>query len=162
MNNKLKPAILGGLVVGILSAIGSLIPFVGSFCCCLFSLAGGALAAFLYIKSSPTPVPIGDGAIVGGMAGVVGGIIYFIIALPIALLWGAAAMAESFNRSGVQMPLTGPVLMVVASFIGAIILALLSTLGGVIGVAIFEKRKNGAAPPPPSSPGGSPNYGSSM
>lgn len=162
MNNKLKPAILGGLVVGILSAIGSLIPFIGSFCCCLFSIAGGALAAFLYIKSSPTPVAIGDGAIVGGMAGVVGGVLYFIIALPLALLWGAAAMSEAFNRSGAQMPLSGPILMVVASFIGAVILALLATLGGVIGVAIFEKRKNGAAPPQPPSTGGSPNYGSSI
>jgi len=35
------------------------------------SIGGGALAAFLYIKDSPTPVKTGDGAMVGGLAGVV-------------------------------------------------------------------------------------------
>jgi len=45
------------------------------------------------------------------------------------------------------------ILMIVASLVGAIFLALLATLGGVIGVAIFEKRKDGGVPPPP-------NYGS--
>ena len=160
MNNKLKPAILGGLAIGVLCAISSLIPFVGGFCCCLLSIAGGALAAFLYIKASPTPVPMGDGALVGGLAGVFGGIIYFIITLPIALLWGAAVMSEQFNRSGVQMPFSGPVLMIVGSLIGAIILALLATLGGVIGVAIFEKRKGSGGAPPPPNVGGTPNYSS--
>jgi hypothetical protein len=36
-----------------------------------------------------------------------------------------------------------------------VILVLLSTLGGVIGTAIFEKRKgNSTAPPPPQNFGG--------
>ena len=151
MNNKLKPALLGGLIVGVLSAI----PFV-SYCCCIWSIGGGALAAYLYIKSSPVPVQMGDGAMVGGLAGVFGGIIYFIIGLPIALLFGMATMTESMNRTGVHIPFSGPILMVIGSVVGAIILALLATLGGIIGVAIFEKRKgDGLAPPPPNF-GGSP------
>ncbi len=156
MNNKLKPALLGGLIVGLLSAI----PII-NYCCCIWSIGGGALAAFLYIKGSPVPVKTGDGAVVGGLAGVVGGIIYLIIGLPIALLFGMAAMTEQLDRSGVQLPLSGAVLMIVAAIVGAIILALLATLGGVIGVAIFEKRKDGAAPPPPPM-GGTPNYGSGV
>jgi hypothetical protein len=143
MNNKLKPALLGGLIVGVLSAI----PFI-NYCCCIWSIGGGALAAYLYIKSSPTPVTMGDGAIVGGLAGVVGGIIYLIIGLPIAIFFGMAAMTEQLTRSGVELPFSGTLLMVVAGIIGAIILVVLATLGGIIGVAIFEKRKGNAAPPP--------------
>ena len=144
MNNKLKPALLGGLIVGVLSAI----PII-NYCCCIWSIGGGALAAYLYIKSSPTPVTMGDGAMVGGLAGVVGGIIYLIIGLPIAIFFGMAAMTEQLTRSGVELPFSGTLLMVVAGLIGAIILVVLATLGGIIGVAIFEKRKGNAAAPPP-------------
>ena len=151
MNNKLKPALLGGLIVGFLSAIHSLIPFIGA-CCCIWSIIGGVLAAFLYIKGSSVPVKLGDGAIVGALAGVVGGIIYVIIYLPISLIWGMAAMTEQLNRSGVQIPFSGTILVIIGSIIGAIMLVLLSTLGGVIGTAIFEKRKgDGLAPPPPQN-----------
>ena len=151
MNNKLKSALLGGLIVGFLSAIHSLIPFIG-FCCCIWSIAGGVLAAFLYIKGSSVPVKLGDGAIVGALAGVVGGIIYVVIYLPISLIWGMAVMQENFNRSGVNMPFSGTILVIIASLVGAIALVVLSTLGGVIGTAIFEKRKgDGLAPPPPQN-----------
>ena len=148
MNNKLKPALLGGLIVGVLSAI----PFI-NYCCCIWSIGGGALAAFLYIKGSSVPVRTGDGAVVGGLAGVIGGIIYLVIGLPIAIFFGMAAMEEQLSNSGVHLPFSGVILMIVASLVGAIFLALLATLGGVIGVAIFEKRKDGGVPPPP-------NYGS--
>jgi hypothetical protein len=147
MNNKLKPALLGGLVVGLLSAI----PFI-NYCCCIWSIGGGVLAAYLYIKDSPVPVTTGDGAVVGGLAGVVGAIIYLVIGLPIAILFGMTAMEEQLSRSGVQLPFSGVLLMIVSGIVAAIILAVLATLGGLIGVAIFEKRKgSGIAPPPPQN-----------
>jgi hypothetical protein len=145
MNNKLKPALLGGLIVGVLSAI----PII-NYCCCIWSIGGGALAAYLYIKSSPNPVPMGEGAMVGGLAGVVGAVIYLILGLPIAMFFGMAAMEEQLYRSGVHLPFSGIVLILVSGIVGAIILAGLATLGGVIGTAIFEKRKGGAAPPSPN------------
>ncbi|HBB86464.1 MAG TPA: hypothetical protein DC047_02480 [Blastocatellia bacterium] len=154
MNNKLKPALLGGLIVGVFSAIHSLIPII-SLCCCIWSIIGGVLAALLYAKSSPKPVPMGDGAMVGALAGVVGGIIYVVIYLPIALLWGMATMQEQLNRSGVHLPFSGTILMIVGSLIGAVALVVLSTLGGVIGTAIFGKGKGtSVAPPPPQNFGG--------
>ena len=162
MNNKLKPALLGGLIVGIFSAIHSLIPIV-SLCCCIWSIVGGVLAAFMYIKSSPTPVQMGEGAMVGALAGVVGGILYVIIYVPIGILWGMATMQEQLDRSGVNLPFSGSILVIVGSIIGAVVLVLLSTLGGVIGTAIFEKRKgNNATPPPPQNFGGPGSYGSGV
>ena len=149
MNNKLKPALLGGLIVGILSAI----PFI-NYCCCIWSIGGGLLAGFLYIKSSPTPVSVGEGAIVGGLAGIVGGILYLVIGLPIALVFGMAAMQDQLTRSGVNLPISGFLLMIVSGILCAVFLAVLATLGGLIAVPIFEKRKDGAVPPPPPQ-----NYG---
>src|ERR1044072_3178474 len=69
--NKLKPALLGGLIVGLLSAI----PVV-NYCCCIWGIGGGGLASYLYIKSSPTKISTGDGAMLGGAAawGGVGGV----------------------------------------------------------------------------------------
>jgi hypothetical protein len=44
------------------------------------------------------------------------------------------------------------ILVIIASLVGAIALVVLSTLGGVIGTAIFEKRKgDGLTPPPPQN-----------
>jgi hypothetical protein len=155
MNNKLKPALLGGLIVGLPSALLSIVP-IANWCCCLFSIAGGVLAGFLYIKSSQTQVSVGEGAIVGGMAGVVGGIIYVIIAIPIALVFGMAMMTSQLSQAGVDVPFSPMILMVLAGIITAIFLAVLATLGGLVSIPIFEKRKGGGAPPPPQNYDGTP------
>jgi len=110
----------------------------------------------LYIKAAPVRITTGDGAVVGALAGVVGGAIYLIVAIPIALLWGAAAMEQAFRNSGMRMPLSGPLMIIVGSLFGAVCLIGLSTVGGLIAVPIFEKRKDAVAPPPPVAPGGGP------
>ena len=57
-------------------------PFVG--CCnCLWPIVGGLLATLWYIKGSPVPATVADGAIVGLIAGLVGGLIYLVLAIPI-------------------------------------------------------------------------------
>lgn len=151
--NKLKPALLGGLVVGILSAI----PFL-NYCCCIWAIGGGALAGFLYIKQSPVPVRPGDGVMVGALAGVIGGVLYFCIGVPIAYFasGGGAEVEEMLRRSGVELPLTGALLFIVSGLLGAIILTILSIVGGVLSVPIFEKRKDGNPPAPPINVGGDP------
>src|ERR1041384_6736455 len=90
--NKLKPALLGGLIVGLLSAI----PFV-NYCCCIWGIGGGGLASFLYINESPTKIGPGDGAMLGALAGVVGAVIYIIIGVPIAYFITGAAMEQAIG-----------------------------------------------------------------
>jgi hypothetical protein len=160
MNNKLMPALIGGAVVGILSAIFSAIPipFVG-FCCCLWAIGGGVLAVMLYVKKSPTPVSIGEGAILGAMAGGIGGAIYFVLATIIGLVIGAAAYEAQMRQYGGSVPVSGLVLVILGALIGAICLVALATIGGVIGIPIFEKRKDGAPPPPPATYGDQPGGG---
>jgi len=144
MNNKLKTALIGGVIVGLLSAI----PLV-NYCCCIWGIGGGLVAGLIYIKGSPTKVAVGDGAMTGALAGVVGAVIYLIIGLPIVLLFGAASIEESLSKSGVQMPLSGTLMLVVGSLLAAVGLIVLATLGGLLAIPIFEKRKDDAVPPPP-------------
>jgi|SRR5207253_3834374 len=145
MNNKLKPALIGGLLAGVLS----IIPFV-NLCACLWSIGGGLLAGYLLIKDSPAPVSLGTGAITGLFAGVVAAVLRLVIGIPIALMMARTAlMDEQFRRMGVQLPLSGMGLVIVASIFGAVLMAGMATIGGLIAVPIFEKRKDGEVPPPP-------------
>jgi hypothetical protein len=159
MINKLKPALLGGLIAGILSVI----PIV-STCCCLWAILGGLLASFLYIKSSAAPVTPGGGAGIGAMAGAFGVLIYLIIGLPINLFLGTAQMEDVFRRSGVEVPLGGIALVLLGVFFMAVMILIFSTLGGILGVPIFEKRKGVQPPPPPQDFGAGPGapYGSGL
>ena len=145
--NKLKPALLGGLIVGILSAI----PFL-NYCCCIWAIGGGLLAGMLYIKSAPVPVKVGEGAVVGVLTGIVGAILYFIIGVPIAYFLSGAQLEETLVRAGVQLPagVSGILLFVLGGLIGGLILLVLAVIGGLISVPIFEKRKDAPPPPPPS------------
>lgn len=142
--NKFKPALLGGLVVGLLSAIPIL-----NYCCCIWAIGGGGLAGFLYIKDSPLPVRPGDGAIIGALAGVIGAVIYFVVGVPIAYFFSAAAMEEAFTRSGIQLPVSGLALFILSGVMGGLILLVLSVIGGLLAVPLFEKRKDSTPPPPP-------------
>ena len=48
-------------------------------CCCAWILFGGALAAYLMQQNHPEPITIGDGAIVGLLAGVVGAFVWLML-----------------------------------------------------------------------------------
>lgn len=170
MNNKLKPAIIGGVVLGVLSVI----PFVsaGNICCCLWAILGGMLATYLYVKNSPTPANAGDGAVLGAIAGVVGGLIYLIVGIPIAYAMGPTMrnlivqlvenidpqQADVFRQ---QFAATGNAIapLIVQGFIFAALLFVFSIVGGLLGVPIFEKRKGGPPPAPPINVGGPVNTG---
>ncbi|HYN83702.1 MAG TPA: hypothetical protein VER32_00515 [Pyrinomonadaceae bacterium] len=171
MNNSLKPAIIGGLVAGVLSAL----PMVNT-CCCLWGLVGGALAVMLAVKESATPLQMGDGVKLGAIAGVIATVLYLVIGVPLALITGRASMsamsgyleqmnpemAEQIRQQTAAMQSASMVeqitMMIPSILLIAAILVITGILGGVLGVPLFEKRKGGAAgvPPPPPPP---PAYG---
>lgn len=169
MNNKLKPAIIGGIVLGLLSAI----PIVNwaNYCCCLWAILGGLIAARVYIKASPTPVGSGEGATVGVLAGVVGALIYIVIGIPLAIVAQTLVMGlllrlvESANPSQVEMfreMQAGQSVLrtILVGFVVAVLTVGFSTVGGLLGIPLFEKRKGtGDMPPPPQGFGGVPPGG---
>ena len=168
MNDKLKPALIGGVVLGLLSAI----PFVNwvNICCCLWAILGGMLASYLYIKNSPKPANAGDGAVLGVLAGLVGGIVSFVLGVPIQMLAGAAingiliGFVEGMNPSQAEMlrqqMLAGQTIAgaIINGLVSAVFLFIFSIIGGLIGVPIFEKRKGDMTPPPPPNMGGVGGY----
>jgi hypothetical protein len=159
MNSKIKPALIGGVVLGLLSVI----PFVNfvNVCCCLWAILGGLLASYLYIKNSPTPASAGDGAILGAFAGLVGALIVVVIGIPISVMMGdimsglLVRLLTSINPLQAEMIRermaegTTIVQAIVRGLISAVLLVIFSTIGGLIAVPIFERRKANVAPPPP-------------
>lgn len=167
MNDKLKPALIGGVVLGVLSVI----PFVSAanLCCCLWAILGGMLATYVYVKNSPTPANAGDGALLGALAGLVGGVIAFVLGVPIAYAMGptmrnlmvslienmdpqqAEMMRRQFEASGDAI-----VPLIIQGLITSVLLFLFAIAGGLLGIPIFEKRKGGTPPPPPINVGEGP------
>jgi hypothetical protein len=170
--SKLQPVLLGGLVFG----LGSVIPGVsyGNLCCCGWAIVGGALAAFLLIRRSPVfPIRSGDGAAAGAVAGVVGSLINLVIGVPLSLLqWNnvvsqveqrAETASDPASREAVKQVASimqgHPVFIALGIWLVFAIIAVgAAALGGVICVAIFEKRKGQYPPQTPPSGGFPPGY----
>jgi hypothetical protein len=163
MSNKLKPALIGGFIVGTLSVI----PFVNlaNLCCCLWALLGGICAAYLYIKSSPTPATPADGAILGVFVGIIAGVIVLLLGIPIDLLARSAMnrliggllenvfpeQKEMIRLRFAVLPTLGET--IIQALISAVLLFVFSVVGGLLAIPIFEKRKGNTLPPPqPSNP----------
>ena len=168
MNDKLKPALIGGVILGILSAL----PAVNT-CCCIWALVGGLIAANIYIKGSPNPVTPAEGAILGAMAGGIGVVLIFILGIPLQLIFGTAMMsmmsgimenADPSQAAQVQEMMAASVgfgRAILNALIYSVCAVIFSAVGGLLGVAIFEKRKGGPGvpPPPPPAAGGPGTYG---
>ena len=151
MNDKIKPALIGGVILGILSAL----PAVNT-CCCIWALVGGIIAANIYIKASPNPVTPADGAILGAMAGAIGVVLIFIIGIPLQLIFGTAMMsmmsgivqnadpnqaAQMREMMAAQGFGIGRAIM--NALMSGVLVVIFSAVGGLLGVALFEKRKGG-------------------
>jgi hypothetical protein len=151
MRGRLQPAFLGGLTIGVLCVL----PFV-SCCCCLWMLGGGALAVYLRQQSSPVPIDAAEGALVGLMAGAIGGLIASVLSIPVEAVTGpmvqhaldrvlAANPDVSPNlRDQLERMASGPTAIVAKIIVNMIVYTIFGMLGGLLGVAIFKKN----APPP--------------
>jgi len=174
-----QPALVGGVMAGVLSVI-PLVNFVNC-CFCAWLLVGGAVAAKMLINRAPRPVRSGEGAQVGAVAGLIAAGIYSLISLALAvfsigqrfqedLLSRMAEMSNDPNfqamirkmlEESANQPLAQKLISVVISLIIVSVIYIgFSTLGGLLGVALFEKRRDQPPPqyPPGYPPGYTPNY----
>lgn len=155
--SRLQPALYGGLVIGVLSALP--IVSAGNCCCCLWVIAGGALATYLLQQDSPYQVTASEGALVGLLAGLIGGIVAAILSIPLH------AMTAGFTRQLLERILSSnPDIppeareaierfgagsgagLVISALFNIVVCTVFGLLGGLLGVAIFKKK---SAPPPP-------------
>jgi hypothetical protein len=158
--------------MGWLSALP--IIYFGNMCCCLWVVSGGLVAAYLLQQNQPTAITPGDGALVGLLAGLAGALMHFLISIPIDLLMAPfeRAMAERLLQATPDMPQWIAEMLqqasqqrsevgigfVIASRIVVFMImlcigAIFSTLGGLLGAAIFKKETPPGVidiqPPPP-------------
>ena len=164
--NKLQPALLGGAVLGVLSAL----PFINlANCCCIWFITGGVLAAYLMQQNSPAPVSAGDGAMVGLLAGVFGAIVSTIVSISLRLIAGpmqsamisralehaqdmppeARAWLETMGHGG-----AGLVVLLMGFLFHLVLGCIFGTLGGLLGAMMFRKDAPPTLPPvgPPPLP----------
>jgi hypothetical protein len=157
-SGRLQPALLGGLFIGVLSAL----PIIqaGNCCCCLWVLGGGVLTMYLRQQNAPIAIEAAEGALLGLMAGAIGGVIYVVLSIPIQMLFGPimvewmVGMIEKLGegqdlppdlRGQMERMHSGASLLFNLVYIP--IYAVFGLLGGLLGVAIFKKNV-----PPPQSP----------
>lgn len=162
---KLQPALLGGVAIGMLSAL----PVVNvANCCCLWIVGGGALAAHLMQHDHPRPITAADGALVGLLSGLFGALVWLVVSVPLQALLGPL-QAQLFERAlegardlppeargwldGVQ-PTSGLGLATAIGFIVMLVTGVpFGALGGALGAVLFRKPD---VPPPPPLPSDGP------
>ncbi len=162
-SGRLQPALYGGLFIGVLSALP--IVNMGNCCCCLWVLAGGALAVYLRQQNTPYAVNASEGALMGLMAGLIGGVIAALISIPMMAMMGPfqQRMIEQIINSRADIPeesrdmiekmMQRSAGMGVAAFAFGLVWhvvvgTVFGMLGGLLGVAIFKKE---LPPPPPGT-----------
>jgi uncharacterized protein YqgC (DUF456 family) len=165
-SGKFQPALYGGLLLGVLSALP--IISLGNVCCCLWVLAGGAMAAYLLQANQADPITPGDGALVGLLAGAIGAVVQLFVSIPVGLVMGPiqGRIVERVFENARDMPENmRPIMDALRhggfSVIGAIlgffvflcIALVFSTVGGLIGAAMFRKKLPIGPPDLPPPPG---------
>jgi hypothetical protein len=170
--SKLQPALLGGVAIGVLSAL----PLVnlGNACCCAWVILGGGLAAYLMQQNQPGPVSAGDGALVGLGAGVIGAVLASVLSIPVSMAMGplqADVVQRILERSSDFPPevrsmleqmrggMFGTAVIGIGFIIGMLfsmcVYAVFGLFGGLLGAVVFKKD---APPPPPPSGFGPPPF----
>jgi hypothetical protein len=164
-SNKLQAAALGGLFIGVLSALP--VVAIGNACCCLWVVSGGVLASYLLQQNQPMPITAADGALVGFFAGGIGAVVRAVISVPLNLLMGPMQrqMLQRILERSQDMPpemrdwmtrfdADGMSLAigVFTFFLFLFVSLIFATLGGLLGAAMFRKTVPAPPVPPESSP----------
>ena len=157
---KAQPALYAGIAIGLLSGLPVI--NLGNCICCLWVVGGGALAVYLMQQEHPYSVSAADGALVGLMAGAIGGIVAMLISIPITMAMGPVQqrildrIAENpdipeqtrdlIHNMGARAAMGGAVAFrVIFGLLAACVYAIVAMLGGLLGVALFKKKD---LPPP--------------
>ncbi len=95
MNSKYQPALLGGLLIGVLAGL----PFVslGNCCFCLWVVCGGMLVAHLRYQQPGPPPEASEVVLAGLLAGLIGAVIATAIELVLLPLVGPMVQRMMLN-----------------------------------------------------------------
>jgi len=147
-SSLVRPAVIGGVVAGVLSVLP--VVSIGNLCCCLWVITGGVVASYLLQQDRPGPITLSDGAVVGLFAGMVGAAVSLLLSIPLTLMMAPfqERLLEQLIDSGSLPPevrdyMAGAAInslgLIAMFFVMLVAGVIFSTLGGVIGAAIFRK-----------------------
>jgi hypothetical protein len=156
---RYQPALLGGLFIGVLSALPGV--NVLNACCCLWVVSGGLLTTYLLQQNDPLPIETSTAAVGGLIAGAVGAIVSALLSGVVMMVTGGAvaqreAMDQIFGQMRdvppemiemIERITTGPAAALIGAMITVPIFAVFGLLGGLLGLAFFRKKPAPPAPP---------------
>ncbi len=154
---RLQPALLAGLFIGAMSGLP--IINMGNCCCCMWVIGGGVLAVYLRRQNASVAITSADGALLGLMAGAIGAIVGALISIPVQMLMGPMMqnvleralsanqdlppeLRDAMTRFGTMSGYA-----VVGALLNLVVYSIFGLLGGLLGVAIFNRN---APPAPPT------------
>jgi hypothetical protein len=143
------PALIGGALMGVASAI----PFL-NYLCCLWVVAGAIFSFYLLNRKTSFLLKSSDGLLVGALAGVIGGLINFLLEIPLTpvnlrIVQRFMTSASKFMK---ELPPGWDELLKInyqaADFSSILVSLLFSTLffalfgaiGGLVGYSLFKKE----------------------
>ncbi len=149
--DKLRPALIGGALIGIISAI-PVINWINCFCCAGV-IIGGILAVHLYNKNlAGLELTSSDGVTLGLMAGASGALISTVLTSMIT--GGVKRQIDRVLEYSSEMPpevedallrvqeMGGEMFFVIIGLIfSLVIFSIFGIIGGLIAVSVFKKKQ---------------------
>lgn len=153
LEGKWKAILIGGLIAG----LAPLVPLL-KLACCLIPFAAAIVAVAIYSNSAPPPdLNNNDGVVLGVMTGVVGTLIYAMLAIPLVFYFGNAiggflgrTLPDFTEIPANVKPLVQGILshfggiltfVVIFHVLSQLALSLIfGILGGLVGIAIFRRK----------------------
>ena len=157
--SMLRATLIGGAVFGVLGGI----PFVNCLCCALM-MGAGFLAAYMYsnqVKATGAGFRPGNGAVIGLVAAMFYALASTAVSAVVASFTGPPDIDEIIDQmeQGGAPPefvdmavnvidrMSGPMGILIGFFVTLLMAAALSTIGGLIGGAVFKVEGQPPAPP---------------
>jgi hypothetical protein len=146
----MQPALIGGVFIGILSAL----PFVNiaNYCCCLWVITGGVIAAVLDQQTEPARIRTSRAAYDGAVAGIVGAIVWLATSMLLDVVMSPLyerAVTEMLRNASDMPPAaraylenvgsraSSPVSYILGFLFHLFVGVVFATIGGIIGVTVF-------------------------
>ncbi|HYR88998.1 MAG TPA: hypothetical protein VE422_33295 [Terriglobia bacterium] len=152
-----QPALAGGMFLGLLSSLPVI--QLGNCFFCMWVLGGGGIAAFLLTKQRPEGITYGDGAFGGVLSGLFGAGVATAVSIPMRIITARVfgdqqqaleqAMKDVPGWEGpvrdimlrIASPEISAVTIIATFFMNLIFFALFAMIGGILAVAILNKKK---------------------
>lgn len=157
-----QPALTGGMFLGILSSV----PLIQAGNClfCMWVLLGGGIATIMLTRQRPSGITYGDGAFVGVLSGLFGAVVGTILTMSFHAIFARffesqqQQLEQMLNQAGLEGPMRDWVLRSMSGevsvttvtftfFANLIAYSLFAMIGGILTVALLNRRKGAGIPP---------------